>query len=124
MSADVTQLLEAIDSGEQEPLKPSTRVSTLQGEERTNVARHRHVDPSRLGNELRGDLDWIVMKCLEKDRTRRYETANALSLELSRHLASEPVRARPPARPTGFRNLFAGTGLRSPRLCAWCSPSS
>jgi hypothetical protein len=47
---------------------------------------------------VRGDLDWIVMKCLEKDRARRYETANALAMDLQRHLKNEPVLARPPSR--------------------------
>jgi len=53
---------------EEEPVKPSTRVRTLQGEERTTAAKHRQVDPEKLGSELKGDLDWIAMKCLEKDR--------------------------------------------------------
>jgi WD40 repeat protein len=82
---------------EVEPVKPSTRVRTLQGEERTTLAKQRRRDPSRFGSELKGDLDWIAMKCLEKDRTRRYETANALAVDIQRHLANEPVTARPPS---------------------------
>jgi hypothetical protein len=59
---------------EVEPHKPSTRISSL-GETAARTAQQRHVDAKKLGAALRGDLDWIVMKCLEKDRTRRYETA-------------------------------------------------
>src|SRR3989440_4974312 len=81
--------------GEQEPARPSTRLSTLLAADLTIVARHRQAEPARLGTLLRGDLDWIVMKCLEKDRTRRYETANGLAMDLQRHLENEPVVARP-----------------------------
>src|SRR5207302_2917013 len=61
------------------------------------VATHRRTEPKKLGLLLRGDLDWIVMKCLEKDRTRRYETANGLAADVQRHLSSEPVIAAPPS---------------------------
>ena len=61
---------------EREPMRPSTRLNTLAGEELTTTARRRQTDAPKLVHLLRGDLDWIVMKCLEKDRTRRYETAN------------------------------------------------
>ena len=81
---------------EEEPPKPSLRISTL-GDTRTAVAAHRHVDPHRLGQIVRGDLDWIVMKALEKDRTRRYETANGFAMDLQRYLADEPVEACPPS---------------------------
>src|ERR1044071_6009850 len=64
---------------EKEPSRPSTRVSTLGGDERTTTAKRRGLEPPKLVNLLRGDLDWIVMKCLEKDRSRRYETANGLA---------------------------------------------
>ena len=60
------------------------------------VAQHRQTDSAKLIGQIRGDLDWIVMKALEKDRTRRYETANGLALDIQRHLHSEPVQARPP----------------------------
>src|SRR6185369_4394371 len=86
---------------EQEPPKPSTFVSTMAGDARTTIAQHRQVDSVRLLGQIRGDLDWIVMKCLEKDRTRRYETANGLAADLKRHLANEPVVARPPS--TAYR---------------------
>jgi WD40 repeat protein len=61
-----------------------------------DIARLRHTDPASLARELRGDLDWIVMRCLEKDRTRRYETANGLALDIRRHMNHEPVLASPP----------------------------
>ena len=80
---------------ETEPLKPSTRLQTL-GEKLTDIAKHRGALPAALSRLLRGDLDWIVMKCLEKDRRRRYETANGLAADVARHLDCEPVVARPP----------------------------
>ena len=82
---------------EEDPPKPSTRLGTLQRDELTTTARQRQTEPPRLIHLLRGDLDWIVMKCLEKNRTRRYETANALAVDLERHLRHEPVLARPPS---------------------------
>src|SRR5262249_29185176 len=81
---------------ETEPLKPSTRLRAL-GQNLTEVARHRRCEPDALGKLIRGDLDWIVMKCLEKDRQRRYETASSLAAAIDRHLALEPVTARPPS---------------------------
>jgi len=82
---------------EQEPLKPSTRLSTL-GKALTDIAEHRKTNPDLLQKLVRGDLDWIVMKSLEKDRTRRYETANALATDIHRHLNYEPVAASPPSK--------------------------
>jgi len=82
---------------ETEPPKPSTRLRAL-GAKLTNVAKQRHTEPMTLGRLLRGDLDWIVMKCLEKDRARRYETANGLATDLERHLNHEPVTAAAPSR--------------------------
>jgi len=82
---------------EQEPARPSTRLSALPGAELTTTAKRRGTEAPRLIHLLQGDLDWIVMKCLEKDRTRRYETANGLALDLERHLQHEPVAARPPS---------------------------
>ncbi|MCC7377136.1 MAG: serine/threonine protein kinase [Verrucomicrobiales bacterium] len=83
---------------EVDPLRPSTRVSTLVAGDRLATAQMRGTDAPRLVHLLRGDLDWIVMKCLEKDRARRYETANALALDLVRYLENEPVSARPPSQ--------------------------
>jgi len=76
---------------EKEPLRPSTKLNTLQGEARTKAGKHRQADVNSLVHQLQGDLDWIVMKCLEKDRTRRYDTANALAGDLQRHLNNEPI---------------------------------
>ena len=81
---------------EQEPLRPSTRLSTLAAADQTTVAKRRHSEPPQLIHSMRGDLDWIVMKCLEKDRTRRYQTANGLADDVARHLNDETVTARPP----------------------------
>ena len=82
---------------EVEPPKPSTRLSTLTDEGRATVAKQRSMPPAQLSLLLRGDLDWIVMRCLEKDRARRYDTANGLAMDLQRHLRHEPVVARPPS---------------------------
>jgi WD40 repeat protein len=82
---------------EEEPALPSARVTTLNRDELTETARCRMVYAPRLVNELRGDLDWLVMKSLEKDRARRYATATALAEDIERHLQHEPVAARPPS---------------------------
>ncbi len=79
-----------------EPRRPSTRISTL-GDAGERVARQRSTDLGRLRSSLRGELDWIVMKCLEKDRAKRYETASDLAADLRRHLDDEPVLAGPPS---------------------------
>src|SRR5579864_5425701 len=81
---------------EEEPPKPSTRVSTL-GQAATTVSTQRKTDPKRLSQLFRRELDWIVMKCLEKDRNRRYETANGLAGDIERYLHDEPVLACPPS---------------------------
>jgi len=80
----------------QEPVKPSTKLSTL-GETLTEVTEQRRCTPDLLRKALRGDLDWIVMKALEKDRARRYETASGLAEDIRRHLEHEPVLARGPS---------------------------
>ncbi|HRY46998.1 MAG TPA: protein kinase [Candidatus Paceibacterota bacterium] len=82
---------------EQEPARPSTRLATLTHAELNTTAQQRRTDAGRLIHLVRGDLDWIVMKCLEKDRSRRYETANALATDIQRYLSNEPVMARPPS---------------------------
>ncbi len=103
---------------EEEPERPSARLSTLGHEQKTVLARNRGEELATLNSRLRGDLDWIVMKCLEKDRSRRYETANGLAADLKRHLDNEPVIARPPS--LGYRvqktvrrhrSAFATAGL-------------
>jgi serine/threonine protein kinase len=90
---------------ETEPPRPSTRVSTLPGQEMSTTAHRRSLEAPGLASELRGDLDWIVMKCLEKDRARRYETATGLATDIRRHLDHEPVVARPPSRLYRFQKL-------------------
>ena len=65
--------------------------------DQTTIAKQRKSEPSKLRGKIRGDLDWIVMKAIEKDRTRRYETANGMGLDIKRHLACEPITARPPS---------------------------
>jgi serine/threonine protein kinase len=82
---------------EVEPPRPSARLSTLADTDRTSAAKRRGTDAGKLSLLLRGDLDWIVMKCLEKDRQRRYETANSLAMDLQRYMRHEPVLARPPS---------------------------
>src|SRR3989454_3942434 len=91
---------------EKEPARPSTKLATLQGEELTTTAKRRSADRAKLMHQLRGDLDWVVMKCLEKDRQRRYETANGLAADLKRHLNNEPVVARPPSTAYRFQKAF------------------
>ena len=81
---------------EVEPPRPSTAVSTLAGADRDTIARLRRSAPTRLTSVLRGDLDWIVMRCLEKNRERRYDSAHDLAADVQRHLRREPVLARPP----------------------------
>ena len=81
---------------EDEPLRPSACLNTIKGDERTTVAKQHHVDPSKLGKLVHKDLDWIVMKAIEKDRPRRYETASALAADIRRHLNNEPVVAAAP----------------------------
>jgi dienelactone hydrolase len=80
---------------EMDPLKPSTRLGTL-GQTLTDIAQYRQVNPESLRKLLKGDLDWIVMKCLEKDRTRRYETVYGLIGDIERHLENKPILARSP----------------------------
>jgi tetratricopeptide (TPR) repeat protein/tRNA A-37 threonylcarbamoyl transferase component Bud32 len=82
---------------EEEPLKPSTKLSTL-GDTLTDVAEHRKSNPDSLQKLVRGDLDWIVMKSLEKDRTRRYDATAELVADIARHLNNEPVLAGPPSQ--------------------------
>jgi tetratricopeptide (TPR) repeat protein len=84
---------------EQEPSKPSTKLSTAEG--LPTLAANRGTEPAKLTKLVRGELDWIVMKALEKDRNRRYETANGFAMDVQRYLADEPVQACPPS--AGYR---------------------
>src|SRR5206468_165360 len=90
---------------EVEPPRPSTRLSTLADASLSDVAQQRHTEAPKLMSLIRGDLDWIVMKCLEKDRTRRYDTANGLAADIQRHLNDETVLARPPSAAYRFQKL-------------------
>ncbi|HTA29467.1 MAG TPA: tetratricopeptide repeat protein [Candidatus Cybelea sp.] len=103
---------------EQEPARPSTRLSRMTDADLTTIAQHRKSEPPTLIHAVRGDLDWITMKALEKDRARRYETAYGMALDIQRYLANEPVSARPPSKlyklqKMFLRNrfLFAGIGI-------------
>ncbi len=90
---------------EKEPVRPSTRLHTLGVQELTVIAQRRGTEPPKLVHLVRGDLDWIVMKCLEKDRSRRYETANGLARDVQRHLQNQPVLAGPPSTFYAFRKF-------------------
>jgi WD40 repeat protein/serine/threonine protein kinase len=90
--------------GEEEPARPSARVSTL-GPAGITVSANRKSDAQRLSQLFRGELDWIVMKALEKDRNRRYETANAFAADVQRYLGDEPVQACPPSSWYRFRKF-------------------
>jgi serine/threonine protein kinase/tetratricopeptide (TPR) repeat protein len=88
---------------EEEPQRPSVRLSTSGA--LAKVAAARKTDPGKLSRLLRGELDWVVMKCLEKDRSRRYDTATGLAKDVERYLKDEPVEARPPTVGYRFRKM-------------------
>jgi serine/threonine protein kinase/tetratricopeptide (TPR) repeat protein len=96
---------------EEEPPKPSTRINTL-GPAATTVSNKRQSDPKQLSHLCRGELDWIVMKCLEKDRHRRYETSSGLAMEIQHYLADDPVLACPPS--AGYRLQKFARKYRTP----------
>src|SRR5262249_47192544 len=83
----------------EEPQKPSVRLSTTAT--LAKVAEARKTEPAKLSRLMRGELDWVMMKCLEKDRSRRYDTASGLARDVERFLKDEPVEARPPS--AGYR---------------------
>jgi serine/threonine protein kinase/WD40 repeat protein/Flp pilus assembly protein TadD len=99
---------------EEEPPKPSTRISTA--EAAPSIAAQRHTEPTKLARMVRGELDWIVMKALEKDRSRRYETASALATDVRRYLHNEHVHACPPS--TWYRLRKLVQRYRAPALAA------
>ena len=90
---------------EVEPPKPSSRLSTATDEERTQLARCRHIEPGKLHRLVDPDLDWIVMKAIEKERSRRYDTASAFAQDIAHFLADEPVSATPPSAGYQFRKF-------------------
>jgi serine/threonine protein kinase/tetratricopeptide (TPR) repeat protein len=100
---------------EEEPPKPSTRLSRS-GEALATISSRRGTEPAKLGKILRGELDWIVMKALEKDRTRRYEAASGLARDIQHYLADEPVEACPPS--TGYRLRKLARKYRKPLAAA------
>src|SRR5205807_10370566 len=89
---------------EEEPPRPSLRLSTSAA--LPNLAARRQIEPAKLSGLVRGDLDWIVLKALEKDRNRRYETANGLAMDIQRHLADDPVAAGPPTAAYKLRKFI------------------
>jgi len=91
---------------EKEPPAPSTMVTSLHRTELNATAGFRHAEPPKLISLLKGDLDWIVLKALEKNRARRYETAHALAMDVQRYLNNEPVAARPPSRRYRLQKLI------------------
>ncbi len=101
--AGVLEMLRVIR--EQEPSKPSTKLSTADG--LPTLAVNRGTEPAKLTKLVRGELDWIVLKALEKDRNRRYETANGFAMDVQRYLADEAVQACPP-----------GGGIPAAEVCA------
>ena len=88
---------------EEEPPRPSVRLSS--SDALPSIAACRHTEPDKLGQLVRGDLDWIVLKALEKDRNRRYDTANGLAVDIQRHLANDPIAARPPTSLYRFQKM-------------------
>ena len=94
VNVSILKVLEAIRT--QEPPRPSSRLSSS-GAAAINIGQQRRIAPDKLHNILRGDLDWVVMKALEKDRARRYESASAFADDVQRYLNDEPLQARPPS---------------------------
>jgi serine/threonine protein kinase len=116
---------------EREPHRPSAKLKTYSTEELTATAARRHIETSKLHSLLKGDLDWIVMKTLEKDRRRRYETANGLAMDIGRFLNNEPIVARPPSRRYRLQKLvqrnrivFSATGIVTLVVLAWLGTST
>jgi len=90
---------------DQEPVRPSTRLTTMTAADLVRVSKHHGAEGTKLIHEMRGDLDWIVMKALEKDRTRRYATAYGFAMDIGRYLSGEAILARPPSTWYQFRKL-------------------
>ena len=116
---------------EREPCRPSAKLKTYSAEELTATAARRHIETSKLQSLLKGDLDCIVMKTLEKDRRRRYETVNGLAMDVGRFLNNEPILARPPSRGYRFQKLvqrnrivFSATGIVILVVLAWLGTST
>jgi tetratricopeptide (TPR) repeat protein len=112
--AGIMEMLRTIR--EQEPTRPSAKLSTAEG--LPTLAANRGTEPRRLAAQVRGELDWIVMKALEKDRNRRYESANGFAQDVQRYLADEPVQAGPPSAWYRFRKFTRRN--RAPLAVAAC----
>ncbi|HXJ56018.1 MAG TPA: protein kinase [Verrucomicrobiae bacterium] len=116
---------------DEEPVRPSTRLTTMTAADLLSVSKHHGAEPPKLIREMRGELDWIVMKALEKDRGRRYQTADSLADDIHRHLENETVSARPPSRVYQFQKLvsrhklgFAAFGIVMVTLLAGLSSTT
>jgi serine/threonine protein kinase len=96
---------------EEDPVRPSTRLSTMIAADPAEIPKRHGAEAPRLIREMRGDLDWIVMKAMEKDRARRYATANGLAMDVKRYLSGEAVVARPPSATYKFRKLVGRNKL-------------
>jgi hypothetical protein len=110
--SEATQILERVEQGDPQAAdqllpRPSQRLTTLTNDELTTVARSRAIEPARLSKLIRGELDWVVLKAMDKDRSRRYETASALALDIRRYPDNEPVTAVKPS-PIYHLQKFAG----------------
>lgn len=103
LSAGVEELRRTLR--EREPQRPSSVLASMSAKELSRTAQVRQIEPVKLAPLLRGDMDWVVMKALEKDRNRRYQTANAIAMDVQRYLDNEPVAARPPSRLYRFQKL-------------------
>ena len=91
---------------EDDPVKPSKRLSSLEVDELTALAKQRRIIPSQFLATVRGDLDWIVMKAVERDRSRRYDTCSMLAADVERYLKNEPIVAGPPSATYHFRKFI------------------
>src|SRR5882724_4528229 len=100
-----------------EPPRPSTRLGTMVAADLTSISRHHQVEPPALIREVRGDLDWIVMKALEKDRARRYATVNGFAMDIRRYLGGDAIAARPPSATYKFRRFVRRHKLLCAGLC-------
>ena len=96
---------------DREPPRPSARLTTLDAAARSTISTHRQVDQRKISDQLRGELDWIVMKALEKDRNRRYESASAFAADVQRYLDNEPVEACPPSVSYRLKKLVRRNNL-------------
>ncbi len=100
-----------------EPPRPSSRLSTMVAADLTSISRHHQVEPPRLIREVRGDLDWIVMKALEKDRARRYATVNGFAMDIRRYLGGDAIAARPPSATYKFQRFVRRHKLLCTGVC-------